>query len=274
MNKQEIINYSKKITKHYGLNYYRATSLFPKKIREVVYVYYAWVRHADQLVDILNPKIKLLQEWIKDFAQDKSQKELNIVVKKYFEIYNVPEQYPKAFLTVMEQDLSQKRYDSYKELEGYMYGSAAVIGLTMLCFFGLHKQQLIPGATKLGEAMQLTNFLRDIREDYEDLGRIYLPQEDMKNFGVTDQNIADYVYNENFKQLMKFEVERCRDLYRQAWPAIQKLAWKLKFPIRIATRNYEGVLSEIEKANYNIWNKRHRLSSVRKILVIIKSLFV
>lgn len=271
---QDIVRYSKNITKQYGSNYYRATSLFPRKTREAVYVYYAWVRCADEMVDQREQRVTDLQEWIDDFRKHESEKQLNKAVRKYFTRYAVPEEYPQAFLRAMSMDVSKKMYATYQELEEYMYGSAAVIGLTMLCFFGLHRKDLIPGATKLGEAMQLANFLRDIREDYDQLGRIYLPQEDMDRFGVTEDDIADHVMSENVKNLMRFEIARCRELYSRAWPAIQKLPWGLRWPVRIATRNYEGVLNEIEKADYNIWHKRHSLSRLKKLGVIIKSLFV
>lgn len=278
MTYQEVLKYSKKITKQYGINYYRAASLFPKKVREAVYLYYAWVRIADECVDgDLPPQEaqKSLEGWIQDW-QDASVEDSTIhgYVKQIFQVSQVPSTYPASFLDAMRKDVYQRQYQTYAELGSYMYGSAVVVGLTMLCFFGLHKEDLIPGAKKLGEAMQLANFLRDIREDYDELGRIYLPQEDMKKFGVTDQDIANHILSDNFKNLMKFEIARCRNLYTQAWPAIEKLPWRLKFPIRIATRNYEGVLSEIEKAEYNIWNKKHSLSKTKKLLVIITSLFV
>lgn len=280
MTYQETLEYSKKITKKYGKNYYRATSLFPKKVREAVYVYYAWVRTADEYVDGELSHFEAEQKltaWEDNWIySDGLQKQVSIHdhMSQIFLSYNVPPQYAEGFLFAMRQDLFKKRYTTYEELERYMYGSAAVVGLTMLCFFGLHRQDLIPGATKLGQAMQLANFLRDVREDHDELRRIYLPQEDMSRFGVTNEDIANHVLSDNFKSLMNFEIARCRDLYAQAWPAIAKLPWRLKFPIRIATRNYEGVLIEIEKAGYNIWTTRHSLSKIRKIMVIIKSLFV
>lgn len=278
MTYQEVLKYSKKITKQYGINYYRAASLFPKKVRERVFLYYAWVRTADEYVDgDLPPQEaqKSLEEWIQDW-QDASVEDSTIhgYVKQIFQVSQVPSTYPESFLDAMRKDVYQHQYQTYTELESYMYGSAVVVGLTMLCFFALHREDLIPGAKKLGEAMQLANFLRDIREDYDNLGRIYLPQEDMQRFDVTEQSITEHTMSDNFKNLMKFEIARCRALYKEAWPAIEKLPWRLKFPIRIATRNYEGVLREIERADYDIWNTKHSLSKMKKVLVIIKSLCV
>lgn len=278
MTLQQTLKFARDITSVYGSNYYRATSLFPKKVREAVYLYYAWVRIADECVDgNLSPQEaeQSLEEWIQDWRNSRmGDPTIHGYLKQYFEISQVPDVYPESFLDAMRKDVHQHQYQTYRELESYMYGSAVVVGLTMLCFFGLHTKNLIPGATKLGEAMQLANFLRDVREDYDELGRIYLPQEDMQRFGVTDQDIADHTMSDNFKNLMKFEIARCRALYKEAWPAIEQLPWRLKFPIRIATRNYEGVLSEIEKAEYDVWSKKHSLSKLRKLLVIAQSLFI
>lgn len=270
--------YSKQITKQYGKNYVRAVSLFPSRVRCAVYVYYAWLRHADEYVDGLEASPEKLSQWVKDWycvvEGQVSGDDLQTEIFRLHGLYAIPLEYAHSFLQSMVQDVSVSRYEHYKDLESYMYGSAVVVGLTMLCFFGLHKENLIPGATKLGEAMQLANFLRDVREDYDELGRIYLPQEDMQRFGVTEQDIAGHTMSDNFKDLMRFEIQRCRNLYKEAWPAIEKLPWRIKFPIRVATRNYEGVLNEIEKAEYDVWSKKHSLSKSRKLLVIAQSLFV
>jgi len=281
MNYQDIVYYSKLITKKYGSNYYYATSLFPEKIREAVYVYYAWTRIPDEYVDggltkfEANKKLAHWKhEWLQASTGQKQGSSIHNHMHRLFLQYKVPLQYAEDFLFAMQQDISQVRYTSYNELEKYTHGSAVVVGFTMLCFFGLYKKNLLPGARALGQAMQLINFLRDIREDVDDLGRIYIPQEDMDRYSVLEEDIIKHVYSDNFKRLMKFEIDRCRALYKKAWPAIEKLPWRIKFPIRIATRNYEGVLKEIEKADYDIWNTRHGLSKIKKLVVLIRSLFV
>jgi phytoene synthase len=276
---QEVLQQSKKITRTFGENYYQATSLFPKKIREAVFIYYAWTRIPDEFVDgdfSFEEAKQSLESWIADWekASSNTKEVFNIhyYMNQLFVKYNVPKEYGENFLRVMEEDLYKNRYVTYQELESYMYGSATVVGLTMLCFFGLHKPDLLPGARAFAEAMQLTNFLRDIKEDYEHLGRIYLPEEDRKRFGVTEEDIKNHSLSPEFQNLMKFEIDRARSLYKKAWPAIQKLPWKLRFPIKVAGYKYQGILDEIEKANYDIWSKRHRVSRLRKLFIIIQSL--
>lgn len=281
MTYKEVLQYSISITKRYGINYYRATTFFPHIIREAVFLYYAWMRIPDEYVDAKenqDNKSKLLNEWISDWDQTvlgtRDLKDIHWYMKKTFEKYAVPETYSKHFLQAMSQDLQQKEYTSYSELEKYMYGSAVVVGLSMLCFFGLHEEKRLSSARSLAKAMQMTNFLRDIQEDFEVLGRIYMPQDEMKKFGVSVDDIAKANNNENWKKFMQYQIVRCRDLYAKAWVGIEELPWKLKFPIRIATRKYEGILSEIEKAGYDVWLKKHSLSPFQKKLIISKSIFI
>lgn len=281
MTYDEVLQYSIDITKRYGINYYRATTFFPASVRESVFLYYAWMRIPDEYVDAQEnqeKKSELLDQWILNWEETltgaRNEQDIHWYMKSIFEKYSVPNEYGKSFLQAMSQDVVKTDYKNYSELETYMYGSAVVVGFTMLCFFGLHDQKRLSSARSLGEAMQLTNFLRDIQEDFKVLGRIYMPQDEMKKFGVTIEHISQKNNNESWKNFMKYQITRCRDLYTHAWEGIEELPWKLKFPIRIATRKYEGILTEIEKANYDIWSKKHSLSPFRKKIIMIKSIFI
>lgn len=282
MTYQQLISFSKKITKQYGENYYRATLLFPQSIREKVLVYYAWTRIPDEFVDSCENKEdarRNLESWMSDWQKTSSSafenpETIHQWMYQIFQDSATPQEYAKDFLNSMYMDLEKTTFENYEELREYMHGSAVVVGLTMLSFFGLHKDSLLPGARALGEAMQLVNFIRDIKEDYEVLGRIYMPQEDMHRFGVSEKMIEHGIITSEIQNLLQFQIARCRVLYKEAWTAIEKLPYKLRVPIRIATRNYEGVLEEIEKHNYNVWMKRHSLSKHKKLWIICKSFFV
>lgn len=280
LQKKNIYRESKLVTMRYGKNYARAVSLFPKKIRYAVYVYYAWLRRADQLVDTTCHTVSTREnffDWRQGWQDATLYKHTDMPHQEMYRLcmyYGVPLEYFISFLHSMEQDFSIKQYETYQQLESYMYGSAVVVGFTLLCFFGLHRKNLLPGAQSLAEAMQLANFLRDIDEDYEQLGRIYIPKEDRQMFGVTNDYFEKKILDEKFIALMQFEIQRCRKLYKKAWVGIEQLPWRVKFPIRVATRNYQGILLEIEKSGYNIWDKKHALSRFQKIKVIIISLFV
>jgi len=280
MVEKKVLKFSQEVTSFYGSNYYKATLFFPKKISDAVFVYYAWIRIPDEYVDGEKDKsiarenlISWIDNWNIVVEGASSKDQIHNEMYKIFKEYETPLEYSKIFLQAMEQDLSKSRYKNYEELERYMMGSAVVVGFTMLSFFKLHKEDLLPYAKSLGEAMQLANFLRDVREDIDELGRVYLPQEDLVKFNVTNEDIISHKHTDNFKKLMAFEISLCRDLYKHAWIGIEKLPFKVKFPIRIATRNYEEVLKEIEKADYNIWEKRHSASKFKKFTIILKSIF-
>jgi phytoene synthase len=276
-----LLKFSKRIIKKHGSNYYRAALLFPSEIRKATFLYYAWVRTPDELVDSGLDKSVAKEEiyqWLKDWSVAKEEMgegdTIHHAMYSVFEKNKTPMEYAESFLEVMVSDLENTHFETYEDLRKYMYGSAAVVGLTMLTFFDVRDKNLVPGAIALAEAMQLTNFLRDIKEDVDDLGRIYLPQEDMQKFGVLNEDIAAHRHTDSFKSLMRFEIQRCRKLYRDADFSIKKLPVKVRIPVQIAARNYEGILDEIEDADYDIWQKRHGLSRFKKIVIIIKSIFV
>jgi len=281
MTYKEVLQFSQDTIKRYGVNYYRATNFFPRKIREVVFLYYAWVRTADEYVDAQenqNVQAELLHSWIQDWQTtlkgERDIEDIHWYMKKAFQQYHVPLEYADAFLKAMSQDIGQKRYSNYVELEEYMYGSAVVVGFTMLYFFGLYDQKRLKSAQAFAEAMQMTNFLRDIQEDFEILGRVYMPEDEMNHFEISLEDIKLKRNSTAWKNFMKFQIQRCRDLYQKAWVGIEDLPWKLKFPLRVAARKYEGILDEIEKSNYDIWSKKHVLPSWKKKIITVISIFI
>ena len=281
MTYKEVLQFSEKITKRYGVNYYRATKFFPRRVRESVFLYYAWVRIADEYVDAQenqNLKAELLHSWIQDWQatlkDERDTKDIHWYMKKAFQQYSVPLEYGDDFLRAMSQDINQKQYSNYGELEEYMHGSAVVVGYTMLCFFGLYEKERLNSARSFAEAMQMTNFLRDIQEDFETLGRVYIPQDEMLHFGISLEDIKFKKNSTAWKNCMKFQIQRSRNLYKKAWVGIEDLPWRLKFPLRVAARKYEGILDEIEKADYDIWSKKHVLPSWKKKIITLISIFI
>ena len=179
---------------------------------------------------------------------------------------------PKAvarFLRSMEMDLTVERYESWDDLCGYMDGSAAVIGEMMLPILEPvdHAAALAP-ARALGEAFQLTNFLRDIDEDL-DRGRQYLPQEDLRSFGV---DLAARRCSPEFVELMRFEIARCRRLYRDAEEGIALLPDRSARCVGAAHDLYGRILEQIEAQGYDVFARRARVSTPRKLAVAARHL--
>lgn len=275
------IQLAKNIQKKHGVSYYVSTLLFPKKIQEATFSLYAFVRIIDDHVDTLhvldnNKKINLLNDLEKEFNDALSNhknkiKTFIVLFVQTINNYSIPKEYVHAFFNAMRQDCIKSRYDTYKELEEYMYGSATVIGYCMCHIIG-HKPSALPYAKKLAEAMQLTNFIRDIKEDLVERGRIYIPKQDMDMFNITENDFVHENNSAQFKELIKFEINRTRTLYNEAWEGINLLDRDGRTAVRCASNLYEEVLNEIEKHEYNVFIKRHKISLLKRFIIIIKTI--
>ncbi len=265
------------IIKKYGTGYYRASFLFPKEIREATWKYYQFVRIADELVDAdqvydkKNELDKLRNEWKKTQSSASTFNFLN-QYKAVVDKYNIPTSYTEVFFNSMEQDLYVSTYETYADLENYMHGSAVVVGYTMSHLIGFKEGALVH-AKALGEAFQMTNFLRDIREDYEDRGRIYIPKEDMVRFGVTPDHIANHIQDDAWRALMKFEITRTRKLYEIGLAGIPMLDKHGRRAVYAAMLIYKEILNTIELRDYDIFSKRITVSPIRKTMILLKVLW-
>lgn len=177
---------------------------------------------------------------------------------------------PLLFLDAMEMDLNVTRYPTYAHLREYMRGSAAAVGLMMCHVVRAPKDSVtVESAMALGEAMQLTNFLRDVGEDLR-RGRIYLPKEDMERFGVTESHLEKGEVTESFKELMRFEVARAKSLYQVAEQGIDRLPKEMRKAIWIARVLYARILDRIEANGYDVFSGRARTSPAEKLLTAFR----
>jgi phytoene synthase len=183
---------------------------------------------------------------------------------------NMPVDEGHCFLDAMLMDLDRDRYETFEELRSYMRGSASAIGVLMCYAMGAKTDpDTIERARALGEAMQLTNFLRDVGEDYE-RGRIYLPAEDFRQFGVTELDIAQHRNDERFKRLMRFEISRARRIYAFADPGIKQLPRPVRKAVLLARLLYSYILNRIEAQDYDVFSRRARTSLPQKAVCATK----
>jgi len=137
---------------------------------------------------------------------------------------------------------------------------------------GYSSEAAFPHAIKLGYAFQLTNFLRDIREDYEELGRVYMPQNELKHFGLSNGDISKQAYDERFVAFMKYQVTRNRMVYKEALPGIKMLAWRGRLAVKISYVLYKAILTQVERVEYNIYKGRVRTNLGQKLWLSAKAL--
>ncbi len=269
------------ITRRYGTSFYFATQFFPLEMRDGIYAIYAFARIPDEIVDDPNKgdkeqTLKKLEVWRRSWlnamtAGESDDAVLNAIVHQFVK-YGIDVEIGEAFLKSMFMDEEKFRYENYAELEEYMYGSAGVIGLMVTRVVGYSSDAAFSRAIKLGYAFQLTNFLRDIREDYENLGRIYMPMDELRRFGLDEDDIASFTMDERFVDFMNFQIARNREVYRQALPGIPMLNWRGRLAVRISYVLYKAILNEIERANYNVYRGRVRTSFRQKVWLSVKAL--
>ena len=266
----------KKTTRAYGTSYFISTYFFPRVLRERTWVLYAFVRYPDEIVDTeqkdpIIARQKLLEwksEWAKAYTGATDVHPILRANAVLWKECSIPFEYSDIFLDAMLQDTTKNRYRTYAELETYMYGSATVVGYMMSYIIGFTSDALVY-AKALGEAFQLTNFLRDIQEDLG-RGRIYIPKEDWAKHNVTEADFKSNPMSINMKKLILHEVEINEQLYQEALKGIPLLHKGGRRAVRIALYLYKEIMNQIKKNPERVWKERVRAPLYRKIYLIIK----
>lgn len=259
-------NISKLVTENYSTSFSLATSMLNKKHRDAIYAIYGFVRFADEIVDSFHghDQKEMLNKFEADLNEALDRKiSLNPILHSFQQVvneYKIPYEYIEAFLTSMRFDLRKKIYSSQLETDIYIYGSADVVGLMCLhifCDADLAKiQQLRVPAMKLGSAFQKVNFLRDLKNDAEELGRIYFHHIDYKNF------------TEEVKKQIVDEIEQDFEL---AVFGMKLLPNDSKIAVSIAYFYYKRLLHKLKKTPASrIQEARMRISNPRKVLILLR----
>lgn len=244
----------------HGKTYYLATLLLPPEKRPYVWALYGFARYADEFVDSLtDPDPQALVTWggrfLDALSSGTATDPVGAAMLHTMRRWSIPRAHVEAFLDSMRMDITVTEYPTYADLEKYMYGSAAVIGLQMLPVLEPVAPEAGARARALGEAFQMSNFIRDVGEDLR-RGRIYLPMEDLATFGVTRETLERGVVTSAVRELLKFEVERTRRLYAFADAGIDMLHPTSRDCVRTAFVLYGGILDAVEQAHYQVLTQR------------------
>ncbi|MFT3892554.1 MAG: squalene/phytoene synthase family protein [Anaerolineales bacterium] len=178
--------------------------------------------------------------------------------------YHIPRHYALQLIDGVNRDLMQSRYQTFDELATYCYGVASTVGLMSMWIVGFKNNNAVPYAIKLGVALQMTNILRDVGEDYCN-GRVYLPREELAHYGIREEDIAAGRITDNWRQFMKFQIERTRHLYEDSWAGVKMLEREGQLAIGAASVFYQGILDDIEKHDYDVFTRRASLSAAGKV---------
>jgi phytoene synthase len=260
------------ITRQASSNFYYAFMLLPLKRRRALYAVYAFCRFVDDIADdesIANPA-ELLARWreeLRNVYAGTPTRPVSRALADNVARFNIPQRYFDEVIDGVEMDLSRLRYETFDELILYCRRVASAVGLICIEIFGYSNPFTRVYAEKLGLAFQLTNIIRDVREDAQ-RGRIYVPLEDLQHFGVTESELLGGAYNDRFRALMAFEVKRARDLYNEAAAALPPEDRPAMISAEAMRLIYSALLEQIVRSNYRVFDRRHRLSTPRKLYLV------
>ena len=259
---------AERITSQHSKSFYFASALLPEEKRSAVRALYAFCRTVDDIVDESSESERESQlDYWRGMVESASFDGHDLVAAAWADAlarYHIPRHYALQLIDGVARDIFQTRYQTFDELATYCYGVASTVGLMSMYIVGFHSNEAVPYAIKLGVALQMTNILRDVGEDYCN-GRLYLPREELAFYGIPESDIAERRVTENWRQFMRFQIDRTRQLYAESWPGVKMLERKGQLAIGAASVFYQGILDEIEKYDYNVFSYRASLSALGKV---------
>jgi phytoene synthase len=257
-------------------NFYYSFLFLEKPKRRAVLTVYDFCHLADAISDGTEPaavkkdRLAALREELDRCYQDRASHPVLQALADPIRRFNIPQRHFSELLSGVEMDLSISRYSTFDDLYRYCYRVASTVGLICLSIFGLSEKRHHDYAESLGVAFQLTNILRDLKEDGR-RGRIYLPLEDLRRFGYAEQELLTETYNDRFMDLMRFEAARARIFYRRAGLLIQPQDRRPLCAAEIMSAIYLKLLDRVEANRYDVFRRPIRLSSPLKLLIATRT---
>jgi phytoene synthase len=271
---EQSYEYCVRIARSRARNFYYSFLLLSRQQRKAMCAIYAFMRYCDDLSDNPGANRASIERWraeLEDALEGRfSGHPLWPAFHHTVTRFGIPHEYFRVMIEGVLSDLEPRRVETFNELYRYCYQVASVVGLTIIHIFGFDTQTALPLAEKCGVAFQLTNILRDIREDAS-LGRIYLPAEDLRKFGVTEDQLRAGTRDEAFLRLMRFEAGRARAYYKESGALLDLIHPRSRPALWALITIYSSLLLRIERADYDVFRKRVRLSAPQKVWIVIRA---
>lgn len=271
--------YCQHLAKQTAGNFYYSFLALRKEQFRAMCVLYAYMRNVDDLGDdpqrSFEERLASLREWRSELQQalasgkQYSDEFYHLCFPALLDIiqrYEIPEHYFFDVISGVESDLQPISYQTFDELAEYCYHVAGVVGLCCIHIWGFHDDRAFDAGIECGLAFQMTNILRDLTEDV-DQGRVYLPLDDLEQFNYSRSDIQAQIYDERFKDLMQFEVQRTREFYQNSERLIDYISPAGQGILRAMYRIYGGILNQIERMDYDVYSSRAGLPRWRKLLI-------
>jgi len=268
-------DYCRRVARARAKNFYYSFVLLSAQQRKAMCAIYAFMRCCDDLSDDPGATPAAIERWRTEmeealegrFAEHPVWPAFYHTVRRF----GIPHRYFREMIEGVLSDLEPRRFETFDQLYRYCYQVASVVGLTTIHIFGFDTPSALPLAEKCGVAFQLTNILRDIRED-AGRGRIYLPAEDLRRFGVTEEDLKAGNRSEPFLRLMRFETARARTYYEESEPLLELIHQRSRPSLWALISIYSRLLERIESRNYDVFSRRVRLSPLEKSWIIVRAL--
>jgi phytoene synthase len=270
MTLEESYAYCRGVAKSRAKNFYYSFVLLPAEQKNAMCAVYAFMRYCDDLSDEAGATAAKIEQWraalTEALAGRPGGHAMWLAFLDSVKRFSIPHDYFYEMIDGVLSDIEPRKVRTFEELYRYCYKVASVVGLTTIHIFGFSDPKALVLAEKCGIAFQLTNILRDVREDAE-LGRQYLPAEDLERFHVSDLTQP----GANFLRLMEFEANRARAYYDESAPLIQMVHTRSRSSLWALITIYSRLLERIRKSNYDVLNRRIRLSSAEKSWIVLQA---
>ncbi|WP_313175229.1 presqualene diphosphate synthase HpnD [Massilia sp.] len=268
--------YCQQKTVQSGSSFYYSFLFLEPARRRAITALYAFCREVDDTVDdatdgsVARIKLAWWRTEVSNMYKGTPTHPVTQALQPHLSAYNLQEQHLQAIVDGMEMDLDQSRYLDYAGLKKYCWHVAGVVGILSASIFGYKNPQTLEYAEKLGLAFQLTNIIRDVGEDARK-GRIYLPVNELQQFGVTAADLLNARHSDKFEALMAFQTERAQKMYDEALAALPKEDRRAQRPGLMMSAIYRTLLEEIARDKYHVLTQRISLTPLRKLWLAWKT---
>jgi 15-cis-phytoene synthase len=267
--------YCRRVARSRARNFYYSFLLLSAQQRKAMCAIYAFMRYCDDLSDEPGASRSAIDRWSAEmedalegrFSSHPVWPAFHHTVRRF----GIPHQYFREMIAGVASDLEPRQMRDFDELYHYCYQVASVVGLTIIHIFGFDTRSALPLAEKCGVAFQLTNILRDIREDAERC-RIYLPAEDLERFEVTPEDLREGRRSEKVLNLLRFEAARARQYYNDSQPLLDLIHPRSRPSLWALISIYSSLLDRIVGVNYDVFTRRVRLSPLEKSWIVVRAL--
>lgn len=262
----------RRLARRSARNFYYSFMVLPREKRRAMCALYAFSRQTDDLGDNQQPvdvRRSALANWRRSLDRGLNgifDSPIFPALADTVERYQLPPRYLHDLIDGVEMDLDQTEYQTFDELRAYCYKVASAVGLCCIQIWGFTDEQAIEPAIRCGIALQLTNILRDLKEDAAE-GRVYLPQEDLRRFDYSADDLRRGVVDNRFRRLMRFEIDRAEEFYEEAAELDRWLSPDGRAVFGAMTAIYRGLLDEIKRLDGDVFSRRVKLTTWRKLRI-------